>query len=149
MRSACGRRSPFPAGSSRTPAHHQVPGQLVQPVPFPGDLLVEEDDKTFNAGKQHELIKEAFKIVYQTDCETVIPVLEEAANGPFISCHYPPDTQGRGLAWVKPLIFWHPFGLMLQSPLNISADLIISYGGIRWLFFSASEPVMWAGPRWR
>ena len=75
--------------------------------------------------------------------------LEEAAPGHFISCHYPPDTQGRGLARVKPLTLWHPFGLMVQSPLNISADLIISYGGIRWLPFSASEPVMWAGPRWR
>ena len=71
-------------------------------------------------------MKESLKIVYQADCETAIPVLEEAANTPFISCHYPPDTQGRGLARVKPLTLWHPFGLMVQSPLNIFADLIIS-----------------------
>jgi oligopeptide transport system ATP-binding protein len=28
----------------------------------------------------------------QADCETVLPVLEEAANGHFISCHYPLNT---------------------------------------------------------
>jgi hypothetical protein len=82
----------FPGGLIRDRLTTKSPGNWSNLSYLQGGQLVKEHDKRFNPAKQHEPMKEAFKIVYRADCEAVLPVLEEAANGHFISSHYPPDT---------------------------------------------------------